>query len=157
MEVWSCFFGIPRRIFFTLVGSIVSDMERINTRKGTQSRVQCSKCYDNFYFFYLNVRGSLIIPMIFIFYLAVKTLMITNFVVKNKTSSWITNRLWVEHCYLGKKFKLYSNLGIPANKIKRFPYTTNKYLRDGVKIYLHLLVSHRLLHLKLSGTINVSK
>ena len=26
-------------------------MEKINTRKGTQLTVQCSKCYDNFYFF----------------------------------------------------------------------------------------------------------
>ena len=34
---------------------------------------------------------------------------------------------------------------------------TTFFLRNGVKIYLHLLVSHRLLHLKLSGIINVSK
>ena len=45
------FRNFEKNIFFILVGSIVSDMERINTRKGTQSRVQCSKCYDNFYFF----------------------------------------------------------------------------------------------------------
>ena len=25
-------------------------MERINTRKGTQSTVQCSNCYDSFHF-----------------------------------------------------------------------------------------------------------
>ena len=39
-------------------------MERIDTIKGTQSTVLCSKCYDNFYFFYLNVTDSLIIPLI---------------------------------------------------------------------------------------------
>ena len=49
--------------------------------------------------------------------------------------------------YLGKKFNFHSNLCKPANKKKNvFPYTINKQLRDGVKIYLHLLVSHRLLH-----------
>ena len=44
------FFGNSRRTFFILVGSIVNNMERINTRKGTQSTVQCSNCYDNFHF-----------------------------------------------------------------------------------------------------------
>ena len=47
----------------------------------------------------------------------------------------------------------------PYQLIKQnvLPYTINKYLRDGVKIYLHLLVSHQLLHLNSSGIINVSK
>ena len=45
----SCFFG-NSRTFFKLVGSIVKNVERINTRKETQSTVQCSKCYDNFHF-----------------------------------------------------------------------------------------------------------
>ena len=77
-----------------------------------------------------------------------------NLVVNHESP--VESNTQIEHSNLGKKFELCSNLGIPANKIKCFPYTTNKYLRDGVKIYLHFLVSHRLLHLKLSGTINVS-
>ena len=52
-------------IFLILVGSIVNNMERINTRKGTQSTVQCSNI--QFYFFYLNVTDPLIIPLVFIF------------------------------------------------------------------------------------------
>ena len=51
--------------FFILVGLIVNNMERINTRKGTQSTVQCSNI--QFYFFYLNVTDPLIIPLVFIF------------------------------------------------------------------------------------------
>ena len=67
----STFFGNSRRKFFLLVGSIVNNMERINTRKGTQSTVQCydnfqflSECYrsiDNsidFHFFTLSRKGS---------------------------------------------------------------------------------------------------
>ena len=35
-----------------------------------------------------------------------------------------------------------SNLGIPTNKVKRFPiyHRINKYLRDGLKIYLRFLI-----------------
>ena len=44
------FFGNSRRTFFILVGSIVNNMERFNTRKGKQTTVQCSNCYDNFHF-----------------------------------------------------------------------------------------------------------
>ena len=40
-------------------------MERIYTRKGTQSTVQCSNI--QFYFFYLNGTDPLIIPLVFIF------------------------------------------------------------------------------------------
>ena len=58
--------------------------------------------------------------------------------------------------YLGKNFKLHSNLDKPANK-KVFPYTISKHLRDGVKIYLHFLVFPRLLCLKLFAVINTLK
>ena len=58
---------------------MLNNMERTNTRKRTQSRVQCSKCSDNF-LFYLNVTDPLIISLIF-FTLTWKG-MITNFVVK---------------------------------------------------------------------------
>ena len=59
-------------------------MERTNTRKGAQSTAECSKCYDNFHF-YRNITDALIIPLIFIFYLVVKRLMITtNFAMKIK-------------------------------------------------------------------------
>ena len=72
----SKFFGNSRRTFFILAGSIVNNMERINTRKGMQSTVQCSKCYDNFLF--LSECLRLIIPLIFIFLpCVVKRLMIT--------------------------------------------------------------------------------
>ena len=38
------------------VGMIVNDIERINSRKGTQSIVQCSKCYDNFHIILMYVN-----------------------------------------------------------------------------------------------------
>ena len=76
----SKFFGNSRRTFFMLAGSIVNNMERINTRKGMQSTVQCSKCYDNFLF--LSECHRLIIPLIFIFLsCVVKRLMITTWLL----------------------------------------------------------------------------
>ena len=49
----------------------------------------------------------------------------------NSSHPWkIIPSYLIDTC-LGKKFKFHSNLGIPANKIKRLPYTINKYLRDG--------------------------
>ena len=56
----------------------------------------------------------------------------------NSSHLWKIIPSYLIDTYLGKIFKFH-------------------YLRDEVKIYLHLLVSHRLLHLKLSGIINVSK
>ena len=47
MEVSS---EIREEHFFKLVGSIVTNIETINTRRGTQLTVQCSKHYDNFHF-----------------------------------------------------------------------------------------------------------
>ena len=77
------FFGNSRRTFFILVASIVNNTERINTRKGTQSAVQCSKCYDNFHF--LSECHRSIDNSVEFFYLVVKRLVITkNFVVKIK-------------------------------------------------------------------------
>ena len=75
----------------------------------------------------------------------------------NSSHPWKTIPSHLTNTCLGKNFKFKSNLCLLSNKIKRFPIYYKKYLRDGVKIYLHLLVSHRLLHLKLSGIINVSK
>ena len=51
------FLEIPEEHFLKLVGSIVNNMKRINTRKGTQSTVQCSKCYDNFHFLSIYHRS----------------------------------------------------------------------------------------------------
>ena len=73
----------------------------------------------------------------------------------NSSHPWKIIISYLIDTYVRKKFKFHLNLGIPANKIKRFPTYYNKYLRDGVKIYL--LVSHQLLHLKLSGIIIISK
>ena len=56
----------------------------------------------------------------------------------NSSHLWKIIPSYLIDTYLGKIFKFH-------------------YLRDEVIIYLHLLVSHRLLHLKLSGIINVSK
>ena len=75
----------------------------------------------------------------------------------NSSHPWRIIPSYLIDTYLGENFKLHSNFGIPAIKIKNFPHIVNKYLRDAVRIYLHLLVSHRLLHLKLSGTMKVSK
>ena len=83
MEVYHVFLEI-REHFFKLVGSIVKNMERINTRKEIQSTVQCSNCYDNFHFlskchrFIDNSIGF------YFFCLVVKMLKITtNFVMKS--------------------------------------------------------------------------
>ena len=44
------FFANSRIHFLKLVGLIVNNMERINTRKrNTINIVQCSKCQDNFH------------------------------------------------------------------------------------------------------------
>ena len=58
--------------------------------------------------------------------------------------------------YLGKNVEFYSNLGIPANKRKHFP-TYYKQMFNICRENLYFLVSHRLLHIKLSGIRNVSK
>ena len=58
-------------------------------------------------------------------------------VYNNSCHPWKIIPSYLIDTYLGKNFKFHSNLGIPANKIKIFPYTINKYLRDGVKSYLH--------------------
>ena len=77
------FLEIPEEHFLKLVGSIVNNMKRINTRKGTQSTVQCSKCYDNFHF--LSIYHRSIDNSIDFYFFTLKRLMITmNFVVKIK-------------------------------------------------------------------------
>ena len=77
------FTEIPEEHFLKLSGSIENNIERINTRKRTQSTVQRSKCEDNFHFLsrcYRPIDNSI---DFYFFYLVVKRLMITtNLVVK---------------------------------------------------------------------------
>ena len=58
----------------------MNNIERINTKKGTQSKqfsVQSVKITS----YYLNVTDPLIIPLILFFYLVMKRLMITEYLV----------------------------------------------------------------------------
>ena len=59
--------------------------------------------------------------------------------------------------YLRKKFKFYSNLGISANKIKRFPIYYKQIFKRWSKILSSFPSLASVIAFQLSGIINVSK
>ena len=74
----------------------------------------------------------------------------------NSSHPWKIIPSYLIDNYLGNNFKFLSNLCIPANKMKRFPIHYKQIFKRWSE-NLHLLVSHRLLYLKLSGIINLLK
>ena len=121
MEVWSCFFGNSRRAFFKLVGSIMNNMEKINTRKGKMLMLWYLFVDVMITFiFYLNVTYLLIIPLVFIIFTlswkgswSQRTLS-----WKLETSSWITNHDPLSRT-LETFISVFTSLDISFQKAKR--------------------------------------